>query len=131
MKWISVNWEVPKDKRVLVTVKDGLGNRIVKIASFLPGKLNVYQWYFEDSNPFLGAVMSWQPLPEPKGVKMKKIVDFEELMEHTMSEVICVKCYDRHYCVRPTITPLKDLECKNCGAGFIIETGQIIEETEE
>lgn len=56
------------------------------------------------------------------------VIDIEEKMPHIISEVICVKCLCRFMCIRPTITQLKDLECTNCGQGFIIETGQIIKE---
>ena len=56
-----------------------------------------------------------------------KIIDFEEGLPHTASEVICVKCGSRWIAVRPTGTLLKDLECTNCGCGFVIETGQIME----
>ena len=48
---------------------------------------------------------------------------------HKVSEVICVKCGSRWLSVRPTETLLKQLECENCGQGFVIETGEIIEKT--
>ena len=55
---------------------------------------------------------------------MPKIVDINEKKPHKMSEVICVKCGHRWIAVRPDKTLLKKLECKNCGQGFVIETGQ-------
>ena len=58
---------------------------------------------------------------------MNKVIDIEEGMPHRVSEVICVKCLHRSMCVRPIKTLLKKLECENCGPGYIIETGQILE----
>jgi len=57
-----------------------------------------------------------------------QIVDIEEQMKHTVSEVICVKCGLRWIAVRPDGTFLKNLECRNCGSGFVIETGEKIKE---
>lgn len=56
------------------------------------------------------------------------ITPIEEKMPHVVSEVICVKCGMRWIAVRPEKTLLKDLECRNCGQGFVIETGQVLEE---
>jgi len=55
-----------------------------------------------------------------------KTVDFP--IPHKASEVICVKCGKRWIAVRPTETPLKELECDNCGKCFVIETGETMEE---
>jgi len=52
----------------------------------------------------------------------------EEKTPHKVSEVICVKCYHRFISVRPVNVLLKNLECEKCGAGFIIETGENIDE---
>lgn len=49
-------------------------------------------------------------------------------MGYTISEVICVKCGHRWIAVRAEETLLKNLECKHCGKGYVIETGQTIEE---
>ena len=58
-------------------------------------------------------------------------VSIEENMPHKVSEVICIGCKCRWISVRPTGTPLKDLECPQCGQqGFVIETGEIINENE-
>jgi hypothetical protein len=57
-----------------------------------------------------------------------KITNIEARKPHTVSEVICVKCGKRWISVRPEGTLLKDIECENCGAGYVIETGQVIEE---
>lgn len=46
---------------------------------------------------------------------------------HRVSEVICVRCGKRWISVRPEGTLLKDLECEKCGAGYVIETGQILD----
>lgn len=59
------------------------------------------------------------------------IVNIEEYQSHKVSEVICVKCYKRWIAVRPSITKLKDLECPNCGAGYVIETGENIKTIED
>ena len=61
---------------------------------------------------------------------MVKIITIEENMPHIVSEVICVKCGKRWICVRPETVWLKDIECPNCGAGFVAETGQPIVEDE-
>ena len=55
---------------------------------------------------------------------MNNIIDIEEQMPHKLSEVICIKCYHRYVCVRPVSVLLKELECKKCGTGYIIETGE-------
>ena len=48
----------------------------------------------------------------------------EEKQSHKVSEVICVKCGKRWIAVRPKTTILKELECSNCGRGYVIETGE-------
>lgn len=53
---------------------------------------------------------------------MSKAIEFPQ--QHTVSEVICVKCGYRWIAARPKTTLLKNIECVNCGAGFVIETGQ-------
>jgi ribosomal protein S27E len=55
------------------------------------------------------------------------IVDIDSREPHAVSEVICVKCGARWVSVRPEKTLLKKIECKNCGAGYVIETGQILD----
>ena len=58
-------------------------------------------------------------------------ISIEENMPHKVSEVICVNCKCRWIAVRPTDTLLKDLECPQCGLqGFVIETGEVINEGE-
>ena len=56
------------------------------------------------------------------------IVDIEEYIPHEVSEVICVKCCHRWISVRPKGTLLKNIECPNCGKGYVINTGQSVEE---
>lgn len=58
---------------------------------------------------------------------MDGIIDIEDYKPHTVSEVICVKCGKRWLAVRPEHVWLKDLECSNCGAGYVIETGQVLD----
>ena len=54
----------------------------------------------------------------------------EEKQSHKVSEVICVKCGKRWIGVRPETTMLKELECPNCGAGYVIETGEELDKEE-
>ena len=57
---------------------------------------------------------------------MADIIDINKNQPHEVSELICIKCYYRYIGVYPQATLLKDLECENCGKGFIIKTGQIL-----
>lgn len=59
---------------------------------------------------------------------MGDVIDIEANLPHAVSEVICVKCGHRWISVRHNTTLLKELECPNCGKGFVIETGQEIGE---
>lgn len=58
------------------------------------------------------------------------VVPIEALMPHKVSELICIECRRRWIDVRPASVPLKDLECPNGHIGFVIETGEDIEEYE-
>ena len=58
----------------------------------------------------------------------EKVVRIERRMPHIASEVMCVKCLKRWYAVRPEVTRLVDLECENCGPGYVIETGEQVME---
>ena len=62
---------------------------------------------------------------------MAKEFNIEEYQPHKVSEVICVKCCKRWIAVRPSVTKLKDLECPNCGAGYVIETGEELLEEQQ
>ena len=59
--------------------------------------------------------------------KLEKVISIDSNSSHAVSEVICVKCGKRWISVRPEKTLLKDLECENCGQGYVIETGQVLE----
>lgn len=61
-------------------------------------------------------------------MKINNIVDISANKPHDVSEVMCVKCLKRWICVRPSDVWLKDIECPNCGAGYVINTGQPINE---
>lgn len=55
-----------------------------------------------------------------------KVVDIDKNKPHNILEIICIKCYKRWIAVIPEDTLLKDLECSNCGQGFCIDTGEIL-----
>lgn len=59
---------------------------------------------------------------------MSEITYLNNLRPHRALEVICVKCYDRWMAVALRETPLVQYECKKCGPGFVIGTGQEIED---
>ena len=59
---------------------------------------------------------------------MAKEISIEENMPHKVSEVICVKCLKRWICVRPASCRLSWLECPNCGPGYVIETGEVLDD---
>ena len=51
---------------------------------------------------------------------MSKVIDINDNIRHKVTEVICIKCYKRWIAVRPVNIKLKDLECPNCGKGYVI-----------
>jgi len=57
----------------------------------------------------------------------EKIVNIEKNLPHKISMVVCLKCFKRWIAARPAVTKLIDIECSDCGQGFVIETGQEIE----
>ena len=64
--------------------------------------------------------------------------DFEQYLEkkaenepHEVAELICLKCFDREIHIYPEKTPLKYLQCKCGEVGYLIKTGQTLEEVEE
>lgn len=59
--------------------------------------------------------------------KMNNVVDINKNTPAIVSEIICIKCCRRWICVRPEGTPLKNIECPDCGQGAVIETGQPLE----
>jgi hypothetical protein len=71
---------------------------------------------------------SSEALPKRNDDSTGNIVDISEGLSHKVSEVICVKCGERWLAVRPKQTLLKELECHKHHIGFVIETGEILEE---
>lgn len=59
-----------------------------------------------------------------------KIIPIEKNMEHTISEVVCLKCLHRWICVRPSSVLLKEIECTCGSTGYVIETGQELPDNE-
>jgi hypothetical protein len=53
-----------------------------------------------------------------------KYVPVKDFMPQYAAEVICIKCRKRWIAIYPKGTWLKDLECENCGPGYVIKTGQ-------
>ena len=62
---------------------------------------------------------------------MGEVISIEANMPHTVAELICVKCGKRWIGVWPKETLLKDIACENCGSGFVIKTGQDLEDEEK
>ena len=59
------------------------------------------------------------------------IIDFHKNKPHEVAELLCLKCLNRWIGVFPKDVPLKDLQC-GCGeTGFIIKTGQTIDDWSE
>ena len=56
----------------------------------------------------------------------KKLIPFEDNLEHEVAEVVCLKCLKRWVGVYPVSTPLKQLECPCGQTGYVIKTGQTI-----
>jgi hypothetical protein len=50
----------------------------------------------------------------------------EDNIEHEVSELICLKCFNRWIGVYPSELPLKDIECKCGEVGYVIKTGQTL-----
>ena len=55
---------------------------------------------------------------------MGNIIKLDDYRPHKISEVICIKCGKRWISVRPARVYLSELECPNCGPGFVIETNE-------
>lgn len=63
---------------------------------------------------------------------MAQQIDINENTPHKVSEVICINCKYRWISVRPEKTPLILIQCPQCEEqGYVIETGEIINNTEE
>jgi ribosomal protein S27E len=56
-----------------------------------------------------------------------KPIHISGYQHHIVSEVVCLKCLSRWIAARPEGTLLKNLECSNCGQGFVIETGEVMQ----
>lgn len=57
------------------------------------------------------------------------MIDVKDDTEYEVAELICLKCLHRWIGVYPQKTLLKQLECE-CGAvGYVIKTGQTVEDT--
>lgn len=64
--------------------------------------------------------------------------DFEQYLEkkaenepHEVAELICLKCFDRAIHIYSEKTLLKHLQCRCGEIGYLIKTGQTLEEVEE
>jgi Zn finger protein HypA/HybF involved in hydrogenase expression len=54
--------------------------------------------------------------------------NISDYIPHKVSEVICLKCLNRWFSVRPVNVLLKKIQCPNCYcSGFTIETGEDID----
>jgi len=53
------------------------------------------------------------------------IINLEEQRPHVVQEVVCLKCLNRWIAVAPEKLLLKQYECKKCGQGFVIKTGEV------
>ena len=60
---------------------------------------------------------------------MSDIININDFRKepHITHEVICVKCCSQWIAVAPERLLLKNYECKNCGKGFVIKTGQALD----
>ena len=56
------------------------------------------------------------------------VVNLDDYHPHEVSELICLKCFRRWIGVYPVSALLKDLECKCGETGYIIKTGQTLNE---
>ena len=55
---------------------------------------------------------------------MGDVTDLDEHRPHEFWEAMCAKCLDRWIAVVPVGVLLKNVECKKCGPGYVINTGQ-------
>lgn len=59
------------------------------------------------------------------------VIDIGSLSPYKVSEVICLQCMYRWISARPVGTMLKSLECP-CGAvGYVIETGEDLDDAQK
>lgn len=62
---------------------------------------------------------------------MDHVKTIENNQPHEISELICLKCYNRAIHVYPEKTLLKKLECKCGEIGYLIKTGQTLPKDNE
>ena len=55
---------------------------------------------------------------------MGDLTELNDYRPHEFWEVMCVKCLARWIAVVPCGILLKTVECKKCGNGYVINTGQ-------
>ncbi|MBO7726934.1 MAG: hypothetical protein J6S50_00625 [Oscillospiraceae bacterium] len=67
----------------------------------------------------------------PLSPLFERVIPIEVNTPHKASEVICVKCGKRWISVRQADIFLKNIVCPNCGAGYVIETGEEMKEVTE
>ena len=63
--------------------------------------------------------------------KTDRVINLDDFRSSYLAEVICTKCLHRWIAVWPVGIWLKDLECPNCGPGYVIKTGQDLEDDDE
>ncbi len=56
------------------------------------------------------------------------MINIEENLPHEIAELICLKCLNRAIYVYPSSVLLKDLECKCGEVGYLIKTGQTLDD---
>ena len=59
---------------------------------------------------------------------MFKVIEIERNLPHEVCELMCLKCLNRWIGVYPQKVLLKDIECKCGEIGYVIKTGQTLEE---
>ncbi len=55
---------------------------------------------------------------------MKDVIELDDYRQHEFWEAMCVKCHERWIVVVLVGVLLKKIECKKCGGGYVINTGQ-------
>ena len=58
----------------------------------------------------------------------REIAEKEKSMPHEVAELMCIKCGKRWIGVYPEKCLLKDIECMCGEVGYVIKTGQTLEE---
>lgn len=56
------------------------------------------------------------------------ITNIEDNMPHEISELMCLKCFKRWIGVYPESLLLKEIECPCGEVGYVIKTGQTLQE---